>query len=107
MGRAMPRHLVGKRWGWKSTAPERVGPRRAGSGGRARAPVTLRRTASASSRSGPDGDPARRAPGGPLVDGKRAQTLVTRTWDESIVPALTEYIRIPNQSPAFDAEWVA
>jgi acetylornithine deacetylase/succinyl-diaminopimelate desuccinylase-like protein len=41
------------------------------------------------------------------VDGKRAEALVTRTWDESIVPALTEYIRIPNQSPLFDAEWVA
>jgi acetylornithine deacetylase/succinyl-diaminopimelate desuccinylase-like protein len=41
------------------------------------------------------------------VDGKRAQALVGKTWDESIVPALTEYIRIPNQSPLFDAEWVA
>ena len=41
------------------------------------------------------------------MDRARANALVTRTWDESIVPALVEYIRIPNQSPAFDAEWEA
>jgi acetylornithine deacetylase/succinyl-diaminopimelate desuccinylase-like protein len=28
-----------------------------------------------------------------------------RTWDEQIVPALTEYIAIPAKSPMFDAEW--
>ena len=28
-----------------------------------------------------------------------------RAWDEEIVPALTEYIRIPAKSPMFDAEW--
>jgi hypothetical protein len=27
---------------------------------------------------------------------------VDRLWNESIVPELVEYIRIPNQSPAFD-----
>ena len=26
-------------------------------------------------------------------------------WNDSIVPALVEYIRIPNKSPAFDAQW--
>ena len=26
-------------------------------------------------------------------------------WDREIVPALTDYIRIPNQSPAFDPGW--
>ena len=31
------------------------------------------------------------------VDGK---------WDDDIVPRLVEYIRIPNKSPMFDAEWV-
>jgi acetylornithine deacetylase/succinyl-diaminopimelate desuccinylase-like protein len=41
------------------------------------------------------------------MDRARANALVTRTWDESIVPALVEYIRIPNQSPAFDAQWEA
>lgn len=26
-------------------------------------------------------------------------------WDEAILPTLTEYIRIPNQSPGFDKDW--
>ena len=26
-------------------------------------------------------------------------------WDEAIVPALVEYIRIPAKSPHFDADW--
>jgi acetylornithine deacetylase/succinyl-diaminopimelate desuccinylase-like protein len=26
-------------------------------------------------------------------------------WNESIVPTLHEYIRIPNKSPAFDRDW--
>src|ERR1700743_3055664 len=30
---------------------------------------------------------------------------MTRIWDEEIIPALTDYIRIPNKSPAFDADW--
>ena len=28
-----------------------------------------------------------------------------RIWDDEIVPALTDYIRIPNKSPAFDPDW--
>ncbi|HKI98257.1 MAG TPA: M20/M25/M40 family metallo-hydrolase [bacterium] len=28
-------------------------------------------------------------------------------WDEQILPALIEYVRIPNESPAFDKEWEA
>lgn len=28
-------------------------------------------------------------------------------WDDSVVPSLMEYIRIPNQSPHFDADWEA
>ena len=31
--------------------------------------------------------------------------LVDATWSSSIVPALEQYIRIPNQSPLFDPEW--
>jgi acetylornithine deacetylase/succinyl-diaminopimelate desuccinylase-like protein len=27
-------------------------------------------------------------------------------WDAEIVPQLVEYIRIPNKSPMFDADWV-
>src|SRR4051812_40934577 len=28
-------------------------------------------------------------------------------WDDEIIPALTDYIRIPNKSPAFDKDWGA
>ena len=32
---------------------------------------------------------------------------MARVWDGSAIPAITEYIRIPNLSPAFDPEWAA
>jgi acetylornithine deacetylase/succinyl-diaminopimelate desuccinylase-like protein len=35
----------------------------------------------------------------------RTLDLVQRAWDGEIVPALTEYIRIPAKSPMFDAKW--
>ena len=41
------------------------------------------------------------------MDPDQASTLVERVWDESIVPALVEYVRIPNKSPHFDADWAA
>jgi acetylornithine deacetylase/succinyl-diaminopimelate desuccinylase-like protein len=41
------------------------------------------------------------------LDPGRALAFAERAWDERIVPALTEYIRIPAKSPAFDAEWQA
>ena len=31
---------------------------------------------------------------------------VSAKWDDEIVPQLVEYIRIPNKSPMFDADWV-
>jgi acetylornithine deacetylase/succinyl-diaminopimelate desuccinylase-like protein len=31
--------------------------------------------------------------------------FAARTWDEQIVPALTDYIAIPAKSPMFDADW--
>ena len=31
--------------------------------------------------------------------------FINATWQDSILPTLTEYIRIPNKSPAFDPEW--
>ncbi|MGV8941467.1 MAG: M20 family metallopeptidase [Lysobacter sp.] len=34
------------------------------------------------------------------------ERFVGGKWDEEIVPQLIEYIRIPNKSPMFDAEWV-
>ena len=35
------------------------------------------------------------------------ETFVNARWDASIVPALCDYIRIPNKSPAFDPDWEA
>ncbi len=39
------------------------------------------------------------------MDNAALQTFITQRWDESIVPTLTDYIRIPNKSPAFDPDW--
>ncbi len=39
------------------------------------------------------------------MDANRARSFIERTWTDSIVPALQEYITIPNQSPAFDPDW--
>jgi acetylornithine deacetylase/succinyl-diaminopimelate desuccinylase-like protein len=41
------------------------------------------------------------------LDDTRLKTFVAGMWDDKIVPSLTDYIRIPNKSPAFDADWVA
>jgi acetylornithine deacetylase/succinyl-diaminopimelate desuccinylase-like protein len=39
------------------------------------------------------------------MDFKRAQKLTADSFRESIVPRLCDYIRIPNKSPLFDANW--
>ena len=39
------------------------------------------------------------------IDAPRATSLVARLFATSIVPTLTDYIRIPNQSPAFEPDW--
>jgi acetylornithine deacetylase/succinyl-diaminopimelate desuccinylase-like protein len=39
------------------------------------------------------------------IDSDRTRAFVQRVWDEDIVPALTEYIRIPAKSPMYDARW--
>lgn len=41
------------------------------------------------------------------MDSTAIQTYVNNLWDKSILPELVEYIRIPNKSPAFDADWQA
>jgi len=41
------------------------------------------------------------------LDSARIDRLVGDKWNDEIVPQLVEYIRIPNKSPMFDAEWVA
>ena len=41
------------------------------------------------------------------MDQQTTREFVDRTWDSSIVPALVDYIRIPNKSPYYDPDWVA
>src|SRR5829696_5632202 len=40
------------------------------------------------------------------MDSQRLKQFVDPFWDDSILPSITEYIRIPNKSPAFDPQWV-
>jgi acetylornithine deacetylase/succinyl-diaminopimelate desuccinylase-like protein len=40
-------------------------------------------------------------------DAPAIERHVGEKWDDDIVPRLVEYIRIPNKSPMFDADWVA
>lgn len=35
----------------------------------------------------------------------RTERFVAELWDDSILPELIDYIRIPNKSPLFDADW--
>jgi acetylornithine deacetylase/succinyl-diaminopimelate desuccinylase-like protein len=39
------------------------------------------------------------------MDFKRAQATTRAAFRDSIVPRLSDYIRIPNKSPLFDADW--
>ena len=41
------------------------------------------------------------------IDARQAQAFVANEFDESIIPALVDYIRIPNKSPEFDPDWAA
>jgi acetylornithine deacetylase/succinyl-diaminopimelate desuccinylase-like protein len=41
------------------------------------------------------------------MDSAKIDRLVSDAWDGDIVPQLVEYIRIPNKSPMFDADWKA
>ncbi len=39
------------------------------------------------------------------LDSDTTRAFVQRTWDESIVPTLSDYVRIPAKSPLFDPAW--
>ncbi len=39
------------------------------------------------------------------MNSSQIQQFVDAVWNESIIPTLHEYIRIPNQSPDFDPNW--
>ncbi|QSQ44727.1 M20 family metallopeptidase [Xanthomonas translucens pv. translucens] len=41
------------------------------------------------------------------MDSAKIDRFLSAKWDEDIVPQLVDYIRIPNKSPMFDADWVA
>ena len=32
-------------------------------------------------------------------------TLIDRIWEDDVLPAMAEYVRIPALSPAYDPEW--
>src|SRR6185503_19910688 len=39
------------------------------------------------------------------MDAEALNAFVGQVWDDEITGELTEYIRIPAKSPAFDADW--
>jgi acetylornithine deacetylase/succinyl-diaminopimelate desuccinylase-like protein len=41
------------------------------------------------------------------MDTNKTADFVNNMWDTSIVPEISEYIRVPNKSPAFDPDWEA
>lgn len=42
-----------------------------------------------------------------MIDIARMRRVVDQCWGDEIVPALVDYIRIPNKSPSFDPDWAA
>ena len=41
------------------------------------------------------------------MDQKNLTQFIEQCWTKEIIPTLTDYIRIPNKSPAFDRDWAA
>jgi hypothetical protein len=39
------------------------------------------------------------------MDNKRTADFVNDMWDSSIIPEISEYIKVPNKSPIFDPNW--
>lgn len=39
------------------------------------------------------------------MDNSKTEQFVNDIWDDSIIPELCEYIKIPNKSPMFDPDW--
>jgi acetylornithine deacetylase/succinyl-diaminopimelate desuccinylase-like protein len=39
------------------------------------------------------------------MDTRKASAFVDSLWDDSIIPELCEYVKIPNKSPHFDPDW--
>ncbi|MBM4386016.1 MAG: hypothetical protein FJ091_21960 [Deltaproteobacteria bacterium] len=41
------------------------------------------------------------------IDAAAALAHSEHVWEQAILPALEQYIAIPNKSPAYDAQWQA
>ncbi|MEE9423486.1 MAG: M20 family metallopeptidase [Methylococcales bacterium] len=41
-----------------------------------------------------------------MIDKRKLESSIEDKWDQSILPELIDYIRIPNKSPLFDEDWV-
>jgi acetylornithine deacetylase/succinyl-diaminopimelate desuccinylase-like protein len=41
------------------------------------------------------------------MDNSKTAEFVNAMWDDSIIPEISEYIKVPNKSPAFDPDWDA
>jgi acetylornithine deacetylase/succinyl-diaminopimelate desuccinylase-like protein len=39
------------------------------------------------------------------MDNKKTAEFVNEIWDSSIIPEISEYIKVPNKSPSFDPDW--
>jgi acetylornithine deacetylase/succinyl-diaminopimelate desuccinylase-like protein len=39
------------------------------------------------------------------MDTRKAAEFVGKMWDDSIIPEISEYIKVPNKSPHFDPDW--
>jgi hypothetical protein len=39
------------------------------------------------------------------MNSEKIYEFVDNEWDNSIIPKLKEYIKIPNQSPDYDSKW--
>ena len=39
------------------------------------------------------------------MDNSKTAEFVNAMWDDSIIPEISEYIKVPNKSPAFDPGW--
>src|ERR1035441_7085109 len=40
-----------------------------------------------------------------MLDWEQTRVFMEAMWNRDIIPILTDYIRIPNKSPAFDPDW--
>jgi acetylornithine deacetylase/succinyl-diaminopimelate desuccinylase-like protein len=41
------------------------------------------------------------------MDNNKTASFVNDMWDASIIPEISEYIKVPNKSPSFDPDWEA